>query len=300
MTRSAPLTQTQIFEAADALTAQGQRPTVTSVRKIIGSGSYTTIDAGLEEWKAHQAAHQRVFIKEPVPTEIAEPAQQWVEEVWTIALEKANARLQSEREALEKARQELEASHHEAIALADQLNTDLEHYQQRCTLLEEEQGQLTETHQTALTRIQQLTLDVQGLNQRNGELSQELKNTQSLLHTERDKATALKTHYEAECQHLVELKSLFKDEKQQLITTHQQTIDELKTAYQQVEQQQKQRQAELTQHLTEKKQQLAQERDTLQKALTTAETALTEKSQECERLQGQLALLKEQQAGKRP
>ena len=43
----------QILEAADQIAAEGQRPTLDTVRKITG-GSYSTISPVLNEWKAQQ------------------------------------------------------------------------------------------------------------------------------------------------------------------------------------------------------------------------------------------------------
>lgn len=47
-------------------------------------------------------------------------------EIWAVALELSNSRLATEREALDKARQELEANRDEATALADKLSAQLE------------------------------------------------------------------------------------------------------------------------------------------------------------------------------
>lgn len=63
---------------------------------------------------------------EPAPSAITERLNELGAEIWSTALELANARLQSEREALELARQEAEETRKEAAALADTLAAELD------------------------------------------------------------------------------------------------------------------------------------------------------------------------------
>lgn len=46
------VTRAQVFDAADAISATGQNPTVQTIRAKLGSGSFTTITALLREWKS--------------------------------------------------------------------------------------------------------------------------------------------------------------------------------------------------------------------------------------------------------
>jgi chromosome segregation ATPase len=119
------VTKEQIFSAADELAAAGQKPTLEAIRQRTG-GSYTTISPALNEWKARQATAAQP-LREPAPQAVADR----LAEVWGIALELANARLASEREALEKARAELEADRAEATELADRLAAEVEELQSR-------------------------------------------------------------------------------------------------------------------------------------------------------------------------
>ena len=100
------VTKEQIFAAADALAAEGKRPTLESIRQITG-GSYSTISPALNEWRARQAAKASP-IREAAPQAVADRMAEVGAEVWSIALELANARLAAEREALDKARGELD------------------------------------------------------------------------------------------------------------------------------------------------------------------------------------------------
>ncbi|CAM4391077.1 MULTISPECIES: DNA-binding protein [Pseudomonadota] len=128
------VTKEQIFEAADQLAAAGQKPTLEAIRQITG-GSYTTISPVLNEWKARQAA-QATPLREPAPQAVADRLAEVGAEVWSIALELANARLAAEREALDKARADLEADRAEATELADRLAAQVEELQSRLASIE--------------------------------------------------------------------------------------------------------------------------------------------------------------------
>ncbi|OQX02909.1 MAG: hypothetical protein BWK73_41130 [Thiothrix lacustris] len=133
------ITKDQIHQAADQLTAAGESATMAAVRKLLGGGSYTTINEALKEWKAKQQATVTP-IREPAPEGISKRLDDVGAEIWAIALELANARLTAEREALEAIRVQLETAQQEATELADQLSADLEtlqaNYEQAMTDLE--------------------------------------------------------------------------------------------------------------------------------------------------------------------
>ncbi|WP_241171353.1 DNA-binding protein, partial [Serratia marcescens] len=123
------VTKEQIFSAADELAAGGQKPTLEAIRQRTG-GSYTTISPALNEWKARQAT-AAAPLREPAPQAVADRLAELGADVWAVALDLANARLAVEREALEKARAELEADRNEATELADKLASDVEALQSR-------------------------------------------------------------------------------------------------------------------------------------------------------------------------
>jgi chromosome segregation ATPase len=118
-------TKEQVWSAADDLAAEGKNPTLAAVRERLGGGSYTDISAAMQIWKANRQA-AAAPIREPAPAVVTERLGELGGEIWAIALELANSRLQAEREALEQARQDLEASRQEAADLADQLSADLD------------------------------------------------------------------------------------------------------------------------------------------------------------------------------
>ncbi|MDA8381565.1 MAG: DNA-binding protein [Betaproteobacteria bacterium] len=119
------ITAEQIWAAADALDAAGQSPTLAAVRKAVGGGSFTTISEAMAQWRASKA-DKSTPLREPAPPMVMERLAEVGAEIWAAALDLANARLNSEREALEVARAELEASRLEAAQLADQLTVEVE------------------------------------------------------------------------------------------------------------------------------------------------------------------------------
>lgn len=119
------ITKDQIFAVADEIDAAGQNATLAAVRKALGGGSFTTISDGMTEWKARKAAKETP-LREPAPSAVADRLAELGSEIWTSALELANGRLVTEREALEAARLHLEADKAEAAELADQVTAELE------------------------------------------------------------------------------------------------------------------------------------------------------------------------------
>ena len=137
------ITTPDIHAAADKIAAQGTTPTLAAVRSALGGGSFTTISEAMKEWKASQQA-SATPIREPAPAAIADRMAAAASETWAAALEMANDRMRSEREALDVARGEMEKAQAEAAELADQLAADLEAAQSTI----EQQRQVMKTAET--------------------------------------------------------------------------------------------------------------------------------------------------------
>ncbi|OQX11013.1 MAG: hypothetical protein BWK73_18680 [Thiothrix lacustris] len=176
------ITKDQIHQAANQLTAAGESATMAAVRKLLGGGSYTTINEGLKEWKAKQQATVTP-IREPAPEGISKRLDDVGAEIWAIALELANARLTSEREALEATRVQLETAQQEATELADQLSGELE-------TLQAQHQQATEALQTASAALERAK-------QENATLNRQLATTEARAEETTKRADDLK----AELQH---------------------------------------------------------------------------------------------------
>lgn len=80
------ITKAQVFNAADAISAAGQNPTVAGVRAKIGTGSFTTITAFLREWK-EQALNTTADTELDVPEEVTQALGRAAEIVWKAANE---------------------------------------------------------------------------------------------------------------------------------------------------------------------------------------------------------------------
>lgn len=130
-------TKDQIWAAADAISAEGGNPTLAAVRAHLGGGSYTDISAAMQAWRSHQQA-SAAPIREPVPAALDERLNAFGGEVWAVALELANSRLQSERAALEQVQQEAEETRKEAAALADSLAAELDKAQAEIAALSQQ------------------------------------------------------------------------------------------------------------------------------------------------------------------
>ena len=122
------ITKESIFAAATEIAATGAAATLAAVRKAVGGGSYTTISEALKEWRLiHQQA--TAPLQEPAPQALSDRLAGVINDTWTIALDMANDRLNTERAALEQIRIDLEQSRREAVDLADQLSAELEQAQ---------------------------------------------------------------------------------------------------------------------------------------------------------------------------
>jgi chromosome segregation ATPase len=119
------ITPDKIFAVADELDAAGFSPTLAAVRKALGGGSFTTISEGMTAWKARKAARAQPTMA-PAPAAITQRLADLGAEVWAAALAQADARLASDRDALQTERSQLEAERAEAAELADQVMAELE------------------------------------------------------------------------------------------------------------------------------------------------------------------------------
>jgi len=135
------ITKEQIFQVADELDAAGQNPTLAGVRKALGGGSFTTISEGMSEWRSRKAA-EAAPLRDPAPQAVTDKMTEMGGELWAVALELANARLASEREALEAVRVEMEGTRLEAVELADQLTREMDDTKAHMAALEAQIGEV--------------------------------------------------------------------------------------------------------------------------------------------------------------
>lgn len=117
-------TQTQkIHAAADALAADGKRPTLAAIRDAVGGGSFTTISEAMKTWNGRHAAPTE---PDTAPDAVTRAGVEQAAALWKQAKAVADEQLKSERAILDEARAELERETAEAAALADELTTENE------------------------------------------------------------------------------------------------------------------------------------------------------------------------------
>lgn len=141
--------QEDVWTAADALIAQGLRPTIERVRQKIGRGSPNTVSPMLEGWFATLGARLGVNGEKKATTgdELPAPVRQAVSKLWDTALRTAQ---EVADHALMQAQQTL-ANESASIELRD---ADLASREQ---LLKERQGAMDEALQVARGQIADLT-----------------------------------------------------------------------------------------------------------------------------------------------
>lgn len=118
------ISETDVWQAADALLLEGQRPTIERVRGKIGRGSPNTVAPHLETWFRHLGGR----IQDPgafsAPPTLPDPIQQAAEHFWAVALSLAR-----ETCATQVAAAQTEAD--ARVAAADDLRRQAEHQAER-------------------------------------------------------------------------------------------------------------------------------------------------------------------------
>ena len=107
------ITKEQVYEAAGALLEEGTVPTVQSVRERIGSGSYSTVSSHLAQWRQE---HGQVPANIP---EMPEKVLGVFHQAWATAIRTAQDHVETQREALEAMRREMnqEKAHFSLLVL---------------------------------------------------------------------------------------------------------------------------------------------------------------------------------------
>ncbi len=125
-----------IHAAADALAAQGKRPTLAAVRATLGGGSFSTIGEALKTW--HKPDSEQAKEKAPVPAAISEGAARMAAALWAQAQEHSQQVIQAAQEELEQQRQAMETVRQEATEAADALAAHLAEARQELETLRKE------------------------------------------------------------------------------------------------------------------------------------------------------------------
>lgn len=111
------ITNQQIFDIAETLVANGEKPTIAKVRDKLGKGSFSTIGAGLKQWREEQTK-KTVLSNIDFSGDATTQLQGLSAMVWQTAQEVAQQKFIAEREALQRER---EAAINETIQAKKQL-----------------------------------------------------------------------------------------------------------------------------------------------------------------------------------
>jgi hypothetical protein len=148
MPKNDGLSDEQVFAAADAIAARGERPTQEKVREALGGGSFATIGPALRRWRdAQDEAAQLAGVD--VPDSVEARGRELLALVWREASSRAqagHAALQAAVSDLEQAVEEAEAEGTRAVAMVE-------------TELEEERTARAELDR----RVRDLELELAGL-----------------------------------------------------------------------------------------------------------------------------------------
>lgn len=105
------VTEQEITEAAESLAQAGQPVTVSAVRDLLGTGSYSTINQHLAKWRDANTGRKADGVPD-MPESIGRTMRQ----LWGVAWNEAQDGIKAEREALEAARREMERERHDMAA----------------------------------------------------------------------------------------------------------------------------------------------------------------------------------------
>lgn len=125
------ITKEQVFETADSLSAAGTDPTYLQVRTHLGSGSFSTIQKYLRQWKDARPDTGSTSPEGDLPEPLIMAARGFARDAWRIAQSMTARQSSMIREELERqhqsTRQDLEA----AARMVDALQVTLEETERR-------------------------------------------------------------------------------------------------------------------------------------------------------------------------
>lgn len=209
------ITQVDVDRAADALLAQGERPTVDRIRQYLGTGSPNTVTRLLDVWwKALggrlTASADKVALPE-APASVASLASQLWEQALAAARESADAALEEDRAALAAAkleadalvaaaRQAAEAAESRAAEAAAALATAHQRLEDRQRLVDQQAAQIQDLgrqRDQALLRVEHLDAEAITLRERSEALAQEAERLR-VAHAEHVRAVEDRAHAEVD------------------------------------------------------------------------------------------------------
>lgn len=130
-----------VAQVARQLLIKGENPSVTKIRNILGTGSNTTIGNHLNVWRNSFKKTDSPLLPESVPDDLMNP----LDDFWTLALTKAEAKYQKYKEELEAKVTATETAETEALAQLEAKAAEMITLQQE---LSSTQEKLSETEKS--------------------------------------------------------------------------------------------------------------------------------------------------------
>lgn len=176
------VTIADITRAADQLLADGERPTVDGVRRVLGTGSPATVNNLLKEY--YQALPTRLNLPAAIATAAAELHQK--------ILETARGEVAEEQEA---ARQQLAADR-------QQLETERRQFEEEKSSLQRQVTMLTSEKQSLLDQQTQLSVKLSSLERSLAEQTARAASAESKAQSALEERERAATRHASEVQHL--------------------------------------------------------------------------------------------------
>lgn len=149
----------QIHAAADALVADGKKPTLAAVRAMVG-GSYSTLSPALAKWRVEQdQITTSNTITDTVPPVVSQALLIAASTAWQQAQSLAQAQIDAERNQLSIARAQADEQISDALAVADASASDADAARQSLIDLQKQYQDLTQAHAVAQALNAELRAD---------------------------------------------------------------------------------------------------------------------------------------------
>jgi dsDNA-specific endonuclease/ATPase MutS2 len=179
------LTEEQFLEAVEVLLSNGRPVTVSAIRDVLGTGSFSTISAFLANWKERRSSDADLHVP-AMPESVDRAAKTF----WSIAIREAFESVKLDREALDAARKEMETEKQEIEAEISRLEAENSGLNEH---LEHIQGQLTQS-QADNKRLQDA---FNLLNVENARLEERLKSAEEITKALQDQLDTLNETFKA-------------------------------------------------------------------------------------------------------
>jgi Plasmid replication region DNA-binding N-term len=173
------ISEQQVIEAAGQLAQGGQAVTVSAVREVIGSGSFSTITGHLAKWRENGGGIQPADVPD-----MPEAVGRAVHQLWAGAWREAQNGMKAEREGLDAARRERERERRD-------MANELTRLEAENALQVEEIDHLTATLAEKATVLGDAEKIANNLRVENARLDERAKSAEALAATLRDELAKL-------------------------------------------------------------------------------------------------------------